>query len=445
LSTFTVVNDAVLVAAIDRCRKRLAYIAPGISESVADAIGRLFECADPPLVTVIIDSDPEVCRLGYGTVSGLKRLRELVELHQFGIRQQPGLRVAVLASDDDLLIYAPTPRLIEAGSSLDSKPNAIMIGANASMRVLEAAGVEGYADAPLPSESEIGKEPATPEVMDAALADLARVPPKAFDVARVERVFNSKLQYVELEITGYKLSARKVTFPNDLLIGEDAELEKRLRNSFRLLDGGGLSVEIDRFEPSSGEPARSDKGTPGKESYSEARIEADRKKLCDDFLTNIAGFGWLIRRWDRPAFDQRVELLKRKIEAYREGVTQALQESMTSTIKALAIQLLEKMDGKFLPRLSKSLMSAQPREEEKLAVLIAELTKAFGQTDQVFNPEIKVRYKDLTYETIKDDKFKTALEAAYVRSGQTSVFSRLFEEYDAVREVSVAPPPAAGN
>ena len=170
--------------------------------------------------------------------------------------------------------------------------------------------------------------------MDAALADLARVPPKSFDVARVERVFNSKLQYVELEIAGYKLSARKVSFPNDLLIGEDAELERRLRNSFRLLEGGGLSVEIDCFEATTGVPMRTDKGTPLKESYSEAKIEADRKKLCEDYLTNVAGFGWLIRRWDRPPFDQRVALLKRKIEAYREGVTQALQDNMTSTIKA---------------------------------------------------------------------------------------------------------------
>jgi len=443
MSTFTVVNDAALVAAIARCRKRLAYIAPGISEPVADAIGHLFARADPPAVTVIIDADPEVCRLGYGTVSGLKRLRELVERHQFAIRQQPGLRVAVLASDDDLLVYAPTPQLIKAGSQSDTKPNAIVIGANARAQVLEAAGADGFAHAPLPSESEIGQAPATPAAMDAALADLARMPPKAFDVARVERVFNSKLQYVELEITGYKLSARKVSFPNDLLIGEDAELERRLRNSFRLLDTGGLSVDIERMNPKSGEAERDEKGSVRTEPYSESHLEAERKKLYDDYLTSIAGYGWLIRRWDRPAFDQRVDLLKRRIDAYREGVKSALDGQMSKTINELAGQLLAKMEGNFLPRLSKKLLSAQPGEQEKQEVLVAELTAAFGRTDQFFNPEITVRYKDLTYETIKDKKFQAALEAAYRRSGQAPVFSRLFEEYDAAREVHSVPPDAA--
>jgi len=439
MSTFTVANDVTMVSAIGRCRKRLAYIAPGISKPVADAIGRLFESANPPAITIILDADPEVFRLGYGTEEGLIRLRELAGRYHFGLRQQPGLRIGVLASDDDLLIYAPTPQLIEAGSQIDTKPNAIVIGANAATRVLEAAGVEGCAHATLPSESEIGQVPATPEVMDAVLADLARVPPKAFDVARVERVFNSKLQYVELEISGYKLSARKVALPNDLLIGEDQELEKRLRNSFRLLEGGGLSVEIDRIDPTSGEVERDSKGEARTETYSETQLEADRKKLQDDYLTNIAGYGWLIRRWDRPAFDQRIKQLKRKLEAYAKGVANALQESMAKTIRELASQLLVKMDGKFLPRLSKHLLSAQPSDDDKLAILVDELTTAFGQTDQFFKPEMRVRYKDLTYETIKDDNFKKALEAAYGRSGQGSVFVRMFEEYDAARETGAAP------
>lgn len=433
MSTFAVVNDGVLVAAIDCSRQRLAYIAPGISEPVADAIGRLFERVDPPAVTVIIDSDPEVCRLGYGTVAGLKRLQEVVERHQLAIRHQAGLRVAVLASDDDLLVYAPVAQLIEAGSTSDAKPNAIVIGPDAPARLLAAAATEGYARHCLPSDAEIGQEALTPVDLGAALQDLARTPPKAFDVARVERVFNSKLQYVELEITGYKLSARQIALPNDLLIGDDPELEKRLRNSFRLLESGGLQVDIDEIDPKSGEVKLDSHGKAVKEPYSEKRLEADRKKLYANFLTQVAGHGWLIRRWDREAFDQRVEVLKRKIEAYQKGVSAALQEKIDGTIKSLAGQLLEKMEGNLPHRLSKSLLTAQPTDEELLAVLAAELTAAFGSAEQVFNPELKVRYKDLTYETIQDKSFRSALETAFQRSGQVSAYTRLFEEYDAAR------------
>src|SRR5690606_6454541 len=97
-------------------------------------------------------------------------------------------------------------------------------------------------------------------------------------------------------------------------------------------------------------------------------LEAERKKLYDDYLTSIAGYGWLIRRWDRPAFDQRVDLLKRRIDAYREGVKSALDGQMSKTINELAGQLLAKMEGNFLPRLSKKLLSAQPGEQEKQEV-----------------------------------------------------------------------------
>lgn len=434
MSTFTVVNDDALVVAIGRSCERMAYIAPGISEPVADAIGCLFERSNPPAVTVIIDSDPEVCRLGYGTVEGLRRLSELADRHQFGIRHQPGLRVAVVVSDDELLVYAPTPRLIEAGSTSGAKPNAIVIGTNASAQVLAAAAIEGGAHQALPWDAEIGQRAVTPEVMKAALDDLARTPPKAYDVARVERVFNSKLQYVELEITGYKLSARKVALPNDLLIGDDPELEKRLRNSFRLLEGGGLVVEIDRIDTKSGQVQKDNLGNPHKEQYSEAHLEADRKRLHDDFLTQVTGYGWLIRRWDREKFDQRVELLRGKITAYRDGVTNALQTSIDSTIQSLAQQLLTKMEGELPSRLGKCLLNAQPDHDEKVAVLAAELAANFGRAEQTFKPELKVRYKDLTYETIQDNKFREALEAAFQRSGQASVYSKLFEEYDAARE-----------
>lgn len=434
MNTFTVVNDEVLVAAIERSRDRLAYIAPGISEPVASAIGRLFERAQPPAVTVIIDSDPEVCRLGYGTVAGLERLQGLVERHQFGVRHQNGLRVAVLASDDDLLVYAPAPQLIEAGSTSDAKPNAIVIGNDTSARLLAAAATEGDAHHALAFDAEIGRDALTPTALGAALKDLARTPPKAFDVARVERVFNSKLQYVELEITGYRLSARKVTLPNDLLIGDDPELENRLRNSFRLLEGGGLTVDIDRIDTKSGEVKFDDQGSPFTEPYSEQHLEADRKKLHEDFLTQVAGHGWLIRRWDREAFDQRVEILKQKIEAYRTRVSEALQKEIEKTIAVLARQLLAKLNGQLPQRLGKLLLSAKPTEEEMAAVLVTELSAAFGTVDQTFKPELKVRYKDLTYETIQDKGFKSALEAAFRRNGQASAYAGLFEEYDAARE-----------
>ena len=68
MSTFTVINEAALVHAVEQCNERLVYIAPGITEPIVRAMGKLMAREPLPALTVIIDTDPEVCRLGYGTV-----------------------------------------------------------------------------------------------------------------------------------------------------------------------------------------------------------------------------------------------------------------------------------------------------------------------------------------------------------------------------------------
>lgn len=432
MRSFTVANDEALVAAIDRCQTRLAYIAPGVTTPVAEAIGRLYARSQPPHVTVILDADPEVYRLGYGTEEGITRLRELVEQYQFPLRSQPGLRVGVLVSDDDLLIYAPTPLLIEAGAQSGEKPNAIALGGVSTEQILDAAGAEGASSTELAAESEIGRGALSASDMDNTMLDLRRNPPKAFDVARVERVFSSALQYAELEIKDYKLSTRRVAIPNDLLISEDRELEKRLKNTYSLLEQK-VEVEIDQIDPETGEPQTDDHGNPLKEPYSERRIETDRRRLEDNYLIRILGYGSLIKRADRPAFDAEIEVLRSRLNCYRRCLEETLQKRIDESVEELAQHLLKQRGGELPARLRKRLLNAQPTDEEKRMAVAGDLKTAFGKVSQSIDPRVRVQYKDLTYETIKDKKFRNAVAAAYQPSGEDSVLTRLFEEYDAAR------------
>lgn len=435
MSTFTTVNEATLSTAIARCQSRLVYIAPGVTQVVAHAIGALFLRIDAPSVTVIIDVDPEVCRLGYGTEDGLKALQALVERHQMAIRYQPGLRVGVLIVDGDLLVYSPTPLLIEAGSVHQDKPNAIALGRDPLPQLLTACAAEGEADAPVPAAAEVGKAPVTPANLAESLADLERVPPKKFDVARVERVFNSKLQYVELEVTGYRLSSRKVHIPNDLLIGEDEALEKRLRNTFTLLEGKeALKVSVPLLDQVKLKPMLDVHKQPQTVMYSEQQLESDRKKIYEDFLTNVPGYGWLIRRWDRPSFDQRMLWFGKRVEAFRDGVEAKLGEAVLDSISDLATTLLPKLREHFPGRLRKQLLTAAPTDEMLLDILGRELEAAFRQGERFFNPDVRVQFKDLTYETIQNDKFREALDRAFGLVAGQSATAQMFEEFDAARE-----------
>lgn len=339
MSTFTVVNEDTLAAAVEHCRERLVYIAPGITEKIVAAMAVAMQRAQPPALTVIIDADPEVCRLGYGTVDGLKALQALATGQLLPIRYQSGLRLGVLVADDQIAVYSPTPLLIEAGSDRADQPNAITLGASNPLdRVLKACAAEGESDTavPLPSEAEVGTMAATPELLQKSLNELERLPPKPFDVARTERVYNTKLQYVDFEVTGYKLTARRVQIPTDLLVGTDKTLEARLRNSFSLLEGKeSLVVQIADADPDTGKPRVDKQGNSVMVNYSELAIEEERKKIYTDFLTPVPGHGQLISKMRRKAFDTRLDWFKARVAAYTVAVKKQLDQAVEASVKEL--------------------------------------------------------------------------------------------------------------
>ena len=162
LGVFTVVNDERLCSAIAATSTTLVYVAPGISKPVVDAISNVHRARPNLLATIIIDL--EVYRLGYGTEEGLRALQVLADQQQLELRQQAGLRIGLLVTDQQTLVYAPTPLLIEAGSTSKEKPNAVVLprGADSTAWLLRACGAVGSTDpaTPAPQDAEIGRDPA---------------------------------------------------------------------------------------------------------------------------------------------------------------------------------------------------------------------------------------------------------------------------------------------
>lgn len=431
---FTIANDETLTAAIRACQQKLVYIAPGVTVPIVEAIDELLSRLDAPAVTVIIDTDPEVCRLGYGTEAGLKLLHKVATEWQMPLRCQPGVRIGVLMSDDQMWVYTPTPLLIEAGAQRNDQPNAMVLGHPQTLQaVAKACAADGYDKnaTPLPDQAEIGRSPASPIAIKNALQDLERQPPKPFDLARIERVYSSKLQYVELEVTGYRLTARRVQVPNDLLVGNDKTLEARLRNSFALLeDKETLAVEIPDANPKTNEKLEKD-GKPVLVKYSEREIEAERKALMKAFLTPIPGYGQLISRARREAFDIRVQWLQDRIKAYKKAIEAALSDAVNKSIDELIEALLPTVRRSPPDRLLKNCLSNPPNDDDLRTALKNELHSAFNVGDKFFQPTVKVVFKDLTYETTQDSAFRRQIENTFKIKADD-----FFNEFDAAPEVT---------
>jgi hypothetical protein len=91
---FTVASDESLIAMISAARERIVVVAPGLSLAVATILANRITSDDCPTeLSVTLDVDPEVCRLGYGEIEALDVLRRGLESRGRALQTQTGLRL----------------------------------------------------------------------------------------------------------------------------------------------------------------------------------------------------------------------------------------------------------------------------------------------------------------------------------------------------------------
>lgn len=210
--TVVCIDDEDLIAAIRCAKRRLVLIAPGVSERVAQAIIETWSEIGTARVQIVLDVDPEVCRMGFGEFRGLQLLHEAAKAMGASIHQQTGLRIGVVVTDESTVIYSPTPLLIEAGGKEFSRSNAIR---------LEAPVASLSRDSPC-AMSDLRSLNLDPQAIDrnqiqAVEGELKANPPVKFDVAQKVRVFNARFEFVEFELRGVAIARKKVAIPSDLL------------------------------------------------------------------------------------------------------------------------------------------------------------------------------------------------------------------------------------
>ena len=208
--TFTVVNGKTLCDAV-RATLQTLFTWRQASRSLW-LMRSAKVCVPKPhlLVTAIIDLDP-VYRLGFG--GGAQGAAGSGRAAALRLRQQEGLRVGLLVTDERTLVYAPTPLLIEAGSTSEQKPNAIVISPTPIRRRRCCAHVGRKLQRCWDAATAAGRGwPATCDTdgRRASLASLKEVPRRnsrwrASGVSTSRRSSSSSS-----ELTGYRLSAKRV-------------------------------------------------------------------------------------------------------------------------------------------------------------------------------------------------------------------------------------------
>jgi len=418
--TFTNVDDKVLVKLISQAAQRVMFVAPGLRKEVADALVEA-GLRLPDRVTVVLDVDAEVCRLGYGDEVGLITIKAAAEQAGTRLQHHQGVRIGLLIADDITMIYSPVPLLIEAGSENPIKPNAILLNGTVPAAIESACGLGVDKD----GEREVGMDFVKEARVKAMQEDLKATPPKEFNIARIERVFNSALHFVELEFLDYRLRAKKVRLGVELSGLGDDYLRERVENTFKPFDDAEfLTLSISKLGPD-GKPIPDEHELFGPEV-----IERERNQIKKDFLFDVAKFGVVIRRASEKDFEQRLELLKKRLTTYTAAVKKSIDQHLEKAKKKLKASLMEVVVKNPPPAWRKYMEGGQLSASEAERLLDAALAAAFAGIISEFNPTIRWIYKDLTYETIHNADFRKGLEKHF---GPARA-DKLFHEHDAAPE-----------
>lgn len=396
-TAITTVDDAYLCQIIQSVKRRLVYMTPGMSDQVAEAVCKKWDELPPQAINIILDVDPEVCRMGFGTIHAIKKLNEKARKLRSAIHEQPGVRIALLIADDVTLFYAPTPLLIEGGSDTPVRPNAVKLNL-VPTEIAKDMGIEKSGEG-----ATVGTNPITPTKIMETSNDLVRNPPMKFDIARKVRVFNSQIEFVEFELRGHQIGKRKVKIPSDLLgLAKDDKTKKLLHSSFQLIDDEDTKI--------SGE-----------------EITAHKEKIADDFLVNLPNFGNVILRSKKEEFEAAVAKLNTHIEEFQKELKAKLQTAINKNRAALVAALAPAVIAQTPDRWKKFLPS-KPSPDDIRQVLDCELTDHFGSAERNLKRiNVSLIFKGVTYETLNNPEFIEIVK-------KKIPILKLYEEYQAARE-----------
>ncbi len=375
-------TNAVIESLIRSAAKRLVVLAPAVSITVARVIEERWLALGANGVSVTLDVDSEVYRLGYGTDDALQHLESAGRRAGSLLQRQPGIRIGIIVADERILIYSPVPELIEAGPRKGSAPNAVFL----STPVMAIQEAVGFGNGGRVNQT-IGLDKATQDEIAEVRKDLQSNPPQKFDVQRTLRVFNAAFQFVELHVRGTSIAQQTVQLPTSLLGIVDEQTRDELRMSLRLVSSS--------------------------HSLSGRDIAGKRRRIEKRYLKTIGGYGRAIAQKHKPQFLADVRVLETEVEAFGKRVTEELSKAIDAKLKQLVAAFLPRMRKAPPPNWPLPLRGPERAKAVKRC-LEEDLRDALGRpADYVEQMSVEYVFKDVTYECLQNTTFADAARSAF--------------------------------
>lgn len=416
---FGSLDSAAIAEKIRQAKFSVCYAAPGIQPEPANAMAEIVRqrLIASGFITVCLDFDERVMRMGFGDIGAVKTLRDV----GINVSSTPGLRTGLVIVDHEGYIFTPTALYLEEDQRPTESPNAMRLSRDqvteALARLSPTAKIIAMALAKTPAERariEVqAVEVISSPVSDNQFADIERqlveAPPVQFDIARQVRVFEPYLQYVELRLTGAAIHRNRIAIPKIIQnLGADESVQSRLKTTFDL---------IERESTLSSKP-----------------IEDELNEIRKNFTPSLGkDHGRVLLKAQKLRFETRLSELRTKLEKFQIEVQGKLQEKLDSSrdeiVKYYVPRVLENPPDAFLGQL----LTAKPTDEDASRWLSLQLDRVFPKAEQLIQKmELEQTYKDVTFETLNKPDFLSSIKVAF----SAVDWDRAYEEYRAAGEKS---------
>jgi len=395
---FCSLSPSHIAALIRSAQRAVCYAGPGIQVDLAQAMVETAGRLGNEMLTVSLDFDDRVMRMGYGDIGAVTLLLDA----GISVNSSPGLRTALVVVDNEGYIFTPTALYLEAEPSDGAASNAMRMSgeqiAQALARLSPAAKAIAVAQAKTPEAKQqiealmvdVVSAPITVAKLAAVKTSLKEVPPVRFDLARQVRVFEPYLQYVELSLSGAAIQRHRMAIPLSIQkLGGSKDLESRLRTTFELIE----------------------KGSKLSSKPLEDALNAIRKNFTPSLGKD---HGRVVLKAAKPHLVARLTEFRTKLEAYQKAVEADLQKHLdTSRAQIVAYYQARVTEAKPDALLGQSLNGEISQVAAK-KWLHGELDKVFPSAESLIQEmRLDERYKDVTFETLNRADFLESVKDAF--------------------------------
>lgn len=420
VSLFCALNADRMAALVRQAKRRICYACPGIQRAVASAIAEVLGQLPPNGVTVSVDFDERVMRMGYGDIEAVRILCSA----GVQVRNSPGLRSAVLVVDDQGFVFTPTALYLEPEPQSEETPNAIRLQPQqieaVLLRLSPAARAEALAEAQNDQKRsaladiplEVGVHIVPHDQFCQVDANLKQVPPVKFDVVRQVRVFEPYLQYVELSLTGAAIQRHRIAIPKSIQnLGNAKDLEGRLRTTFELIERSS--------------------------QLSSKALETKLNEIRHDLTPSLGKeHGRVVLKAAKPHLLERLAKFRTSLGTHQTKVEKELQTKLDDS-KTQVVEYYLPLARANPPDAIIGQLLGRPTVGDIRKWLETELEDAFPKAKDLTNKMVlEERYKDVTFETLNRPDFLDSVKEAF----SFIDWDKAYNEFKAAGEANRARP-----